>query len=612
MNISSDFDGIRARPAELLHPARFLLCLWLLLWLVPYVHALPANADLSLPSSGISVLPGDVPTALLLTGSDSAAAHVNVVSVQGQAFGQALRAQTVREPAMPYSVALSARTIAPIKKGDVLLATFWLRCIDSRNGEAMVGFVFDSEQPRVSSANYEAVAGAQWQRFDVPFAAAGDYAPGQGIVNLRLGYLPQTVEVGGLSVVNYGSAVTLESLPASPSTYMGRGPDSPWRKAAQERIEKYRKANLQVRVVNAAGRPVVGAQVTVAMQRHAFGFGAALNAKNLLSHDPADAMYQAKVKELFTEVVLANDLKWKQWEGNPQIALQAAHWLHDNNIRLRAHNLVWPNWVKIPDSVHDLKDNKEALSRRIDTHIRDEAGALRGLATDWDVLNEVYAKHEIVDILGQTAMLDWFQTAREADPKAMDYINDYDILENTDRTHQDAYFKTIQYLIQNGAPLDGIGFQGHFGTRLTAPDKLLETLNRFAGFKKRLKVTEFDINMTDEKLQGDYTRDFMTMMFSHPSIDGIIMWSFWDGLSYAPHVSLWRKDWSMKPNAQAWTDLVFKQWWTKAQGRSDKQGAYRTRGFLGDYEVSATFNGRTKTVPVTLAKSGAAVTLTLN
>ncbi len=611
MNKSYDFDCIRTRTAEPFQPARFLICLSLLLWLVPCAHALPANAPVILPSSSIAVLPGDG-TTLLLTGSDSAAARVTTVPAQGQTFKQALRAQTVREPGMPLSAALSARTVAPIKKGDVLLATFWLRCTQSRNGEGMVGFVFASQKPHERSANYEAVAGARWQRYDVPFAAAVDYAPTQGIVSLRLGYLPQTVEIGGLSVVNYGNTVTLESLPASPNTYMGRGPDSPWRKAAQERIEKYRKADLRVRVVDKAGRPVAGVPIIVAMKRHAFGFGAALNAKNLLSSNPADAIYQAKVKELFTEVVLANDLKWKQWESNPQNALQAAHWLHDNGIRLRAHNLVWPNWVKIPASVHDLKDDKPALRRRIDAHIRDEAGALRGLATDWDVLNEVYAKHEIVDVLGQTAMIDWYQTARKADPKAMDYINDYDILSGTDRPHQDAYFKTIKYLIQNGAPLDGIGLQSHFGTRLTAPDQLLQTLDRFAGFGKRLKVTEFDINTTDEKLQGDYTRDFMTMMFSYPSIDGIIMWSFWDGLSYAPHVSLWRKDWSMKPNAQAWTDLVFKQWWTNAQGRSDKQGAYATRGFLGDYEVSVTFNGRTKQVPVTLAKSGATVTITLD
>lgn len=608
---SSDFDCRCTRTAERFQPARFLICLSFLLWLIPCVHALPSNAALSLPRSGIPVLPGDGST-LLLIGSDSAAARVSTVPVQGQAFKQALRAQTVREPDTLSSAALSARTLAPIKKGDVLLATFWLRCTESRNGEAMVGFVFESQKPRVRSAAYEAVVGARWQRFDVPFAAAGDYAPTQGIVSLRLGYLPQTVEIGGLSIVDYGNAVTLESLPASPNTYMGRGPDSPWRKAAQERIEKIRKADLRVRVVDAAGRPIAGVPIIVAMKRHAFGFGAALNAKNLLSSDPADAMYQAKVKELFTEVVLANDLKWKQWESNPQNALQAARWLHDKGIRLRAHTLVWPSWVKMPASVHDLQNDKAALHRRIDAHIRDEAGTVRGLATDWDVMNEVYAKHEIVDVLGETAMLDWYQTAREADPKAMHYINDYDILSGTDRPHQDAYFKTIQYLIQNGAPLDGIGFQGHFGTRLTSPDQLLQTLDRFAGFKKRLKVTEFDINMTDEKLQGDYTRDFMTMMFSYPSIDGIIMWSFWDGLSYAPHVSLWRKDWSMKPNAQAWTDLVFKQWWTNAQGRSDGQGAYATRGFLGEYEVSATFNGRTKKVPATLAKSGATVTITLD
>ena len=476
----------------------------------------------------------------------------------------------------------------------------------------MVGFVFESKAPMVRSASYEAVAGARWQRFDVPFAATGDYAPGQAIVDLRLGYLPQVVEIGGLSLVNYGSAVKLESLPSSPISYIGRGPNSPWRKAAQERIEKYRKADLKVRVLDTSGHPVGGARVEVAMKRHAFAFGTALNAKNLVSNDPTDAVYQAKVKQLFNEVVLANDLKWPHWEANPQNALQAASWLRDNGIRLRAHTLVWPAWVKVPASVKELSGDKEALQRRIEAHIRDEAGALSGFAADWDVMNEVYAKHDFVDVLGKPAMIDWFKTARQADPKASLYINDYDMLENTDHAHRDAYFNTIGYLLENGAPVDGIGFQGHFGSRLTSPDKLLQTLDRFAQFKKKLKVTEFDINTDDEKLQGDYMRDFMTMMFSYPDMEGVVMWSFWDGLSYAPHVGLWRKDWSPKPSAKAWTDLVLKQWWTNAQGRSDARGNYTTRGFLGDYQISATFNGQTKTIPAALVKGGSTITITLN
>jgi hypothetical protein len=74
---------------------------------------------------------------------------------------------------------------------------------------------------------------------------------------------------------------------------------------------------------------------------------------------------------------------------------------------------------------------------------------------------------------------------------------------------------------------------------------------------------------------------------------------------------LYRCDWSIKPNGQAWQDLVFKTWWTKTSGSSDAQGRYQTRGFLGRYEVAVTANGKTVKQTATLEKTGREVTVTL-
>ena len=42
---------------------------------------------------------------------------------------------------------------------------------------------------------------------------------------------------------------------------------------AAARIEQHRKGDLTVRMVDAAGEPIQGADVQVQMKRHAFGFG---------------------------------------------------------------------------------------------------------------------------------------------------------------------------------------------------------------------------------------------------------------------------------------------------------------------------------------------------
>lgn len=71
-------------------------------------------------------------------------------------------------------------------------------------------------------------------------------------------------------------------------------------------------------------------------------------------------------------------------------------------------------------------------------------------------------------------------------------------------------------------------------------------------------------------------------------------------------------DGSLKPSGRVWIDLVFKQWWTNAAGRTTPDGTFAARGFLGDYEVTVTHDGRTRTVKTTLPKEGTALAVTLD
>jgi hypothetical protein len=98
---------------------------------------------------------------------------------------------------------------------------------------------------------------------------------------------------------------------------------------------------------------------------------------------------------------------------------------------------------------------------------------------------------------------------------------------------------------------------------------------------------------------------------SHPKVDGILMWGFWEKRHWKPNAALVRKDWSLKPNGQAWMDLVHRQWTTNEQGKSDPDGAFKVRGFLGEYEITVTSGDKTKTVKAALPKEGATVTVTL-
>ena len=195
-------------------------------------------------------------------------------------------------------------------------------------------------------------------------------------------------------------------------------------------------------------------------------------------------------------------------------------------------------------------------------------------------------------------MAGWFKLARTIDPDARLYVNEYNILEagGVDLAHIDGYYRIVQNLLANGAPVDGIGLQSHFDSNLTPPDRVLELLDKFAAFGKDLQITEFDVDIKDEQAQADYTRDFLTTTFSHPAVNSFMVWGFWGGAHWLPDGAMFRRDdWAARPNLDAWNDLIFKQWWTDTTGTTDANGIFRTRGFLGDYDIEVTAPGKAAT-----------------
>ncbi len=597
--------------------AAFLLCFWsAALAMVTHAQPPPQTAPMPvkpLPEGGVSLLPADALTAFKVVGA-TGSVEMTTVPVAGQPFTQALRLRTRRgRLANVYAVQIQATPTAPVKKDDVLLATFYVRSVEGgqpETGEAETQFVFErAGEPYTKSVEKTIqIPRGEWRRIDVPFRAAEDREAAGNHINFRLGYPPQVIEIGGISVVNYQNRVALNDLPRTPSTYAGREPGAPWRKAAQARIEKIRRGDLTVRVVDENGKAVPDAQVSVQMQRHAFPFGSAVAAEMLLGTGPDNVKYREIITKRFNRVVMENDLKWPEWERNRRRARQGVAWLRARNIEVRGHNLVWPSWRYSPQGLESLKSDPNALARRVREHIRDEAGAMRGLLVDWDVINEPFDNHDIMDVLGNDVMVEWFRLAHAADPTARLFLNDYPPLDGaaTNNAHLNRFEKNLRFLQNRGAPLGGIGFQGHFGGNVIPPERVISGLDRFAKLGLPIAITEFDVNTTDEQLQADYLRDFMTAVFSHPAANQFIMWGFWEGRHWLPDAALWRRDWTIKPNGQAFLDLVFNQWWTEANGKTNDKGIYQTRGFLGDYEITVTANGKTKTVPAKLTTSGGA------
>ncbi|MDF2925959.1 MAG: Beta,4-xylanase [Paenibacillaceae bacterium] len=580
------------------------------------------------PAGGIYITSPSDPASFTLMGDHMEMGQISVVpAVYGLPFSSMLRAETVEYPPTTYDTQVVLPSLTRIEQGDTLVVRFYVR---SEGGSGRTQALIEKNgNPYTKSLMQQVRVKEEWQLIQFSARSLESYEPGEAKFIFRLGYQPQILYFGGVEVRNYGQALKPEqfanygiyqdkSIPA----YEGAEADAAWRADAADRIEQYRKGALQVAVTDGDGAPLAQAQVEVRMTKHAFSFGTSINDDflNGMAKDTADAArYRQEVERLFNTAVIENNMKGHRYglAGKAEQVAKELDWLDDIGIKVRGHNLIWQEWKWSPPSFEAAKNNPALLRQTARDYVTDTATLFRGKVFEWDVINEPIDHHVMEDIVGAEEKYEWIRLAREADPDALVYINEFDILEEPINIHnweekQDKMAAILEEASQRGTPVDGLGLQNHFRENLTPPAQVYEIVDRYAQLVPFIKSTELDINIQDEEVQGRYMRDFMTVMFSHPQVDGILVWGFWDGMHYASNAPIFRKDWSLKPSGQAYMDLVFDQWWSDADGWTDASGAYETRGFLGEYEITVTVGNETRTVNVSLPAEGAAVAIQLN
>ena len=429
----------------------------------------------------------------------------------------------------------------------------------------------------------------------------------------------------------------LFSVPAQ-AQYSGRGDDAPWRATAAQKIDQNRKAELLITVQDLAGNKIENASVSIQMKKHAFKFGSAVDPRYFLeSQSQYNAGYAAKVPDLFNATTLENHLKWRAWDGawgnsfDQSVTQAGLDWLGDREIDVRGHAIMWPRYQSVPDSVRTLLDISSPSQQNLQdlydlsfNQIADIGSAVKGKVFSWDMLNEPRTSFDIEDKLigftpsGQSAITSrtdirkrWFGAAQTADNEASMFLNDFGIVaggDTLDSTIRNNYRTVLTELTAANTPIDGLGFQSHFNesNRLpTSPTKIWELLDEFANdYDLPVHITEFDYNTTNKELQADYTRDFMTAIFAHESVEAFILWGFWEGKINHAEAALFDIDFNPNLNGEEYLDLVFNQWWTEENGLSNFDGEFGTRGFLGEYEIIVDYQGRSYRHDISLGSGG--------
>lgn len=152
--------------------------------------------------------------------------------------------------------------------------------------------------------------------------------------------------------------------------------------------------------------------------------------------------------------------------------------------------------------------SREVILERLKNHIMTVVGRYKGKITGWDVFNESIAdggdgKTENLrtsswyKAVGPDVITLAFKWAHEADPNAQLYYNDYNIeqgaVKNTGK-HASSIL-LLKRLIAEGAPITGVGIQGHWhlDTNLEDVEKAIEN---YASLGLKVSITELDVTAT--------------------------------------------------------------------------------------------------------------------
>lgn len=499
----------------------------------------------------------------------------------------------------PYYLIQAASSLDAIPVGDRVRFQFWARADSAHSMRAVVETV---GSPWTAVCQTMIALTPQWTSYTIDAAVDRDY--GQPLsAKLQVGGSTGLVEFAGVTVEDTG-----------PDRGLAEAREAVQPAAVRQRIRRYRMGDMIVRVVDAHGRAVPRARVSIRERRSAFLFGCNFFGLNPADNSPAQTAYRDQFAALFNYATLP--FYWGAFEpeqGKPQFDRldPMVDWCLAHGIEPKAHPLVWhevyPSWAPAdPDSVIPL------LHRRVVEIVMRERNRIHY----YDVVNEAADGAGFSPANGESRWL-----ARDGAPKVVETVlgwaraacNAGDGAHTSDTFIYNDYetgqpnVDLLTAMARDGHLPDAIGIQSHMHGGVWPMEQVWQVCQRFAAFHRPIHFTEttvlsgprrtFDFNgppatdwdttPDDEQAQADYVVRFYSVLFSHPSVQAITWWDFSDQNSWLGAPSgLIRKDMSPKPAYIRLLQLIRHDWWTNADGRTDPSGAYRTRAFYGDYDIT--------------------------
>ena len=218
-----------------------------------------------------------------------------------------------------------------------------------------------------------------------------------------------------------------------------------------------------------------------------------------------DARAAEMVARQFSSISPENLLKWEAVHPEPErYAFEAAdryvEFGRRHGLAVIGHTLVWhqqtPAWVFA--GAKGAAADRETLLGCLRAHVAAVAGRYRGRIHGWDVVNEAFEDDGTwrqtpwLRGIGPDYVERAFEAAREADPRAELYYNDYNLWKPAKRK---AAIALVRALRGRGLRVDAIGEQGHWGLDEPPLAEIEAMFADFAAAGMRVMLTELDVDV---------------------------------------------------------------------------------------------------------------------
>jgi endo-1,4-beta-xylanase len=391
---------------------------------------------------------------------------------------------------------------------------------------------------------------------------------------------------------------------------------SPWNdpseiKRVENNIEKYRKGDAAITILDKNGKPLQNATVIIQQQTHEFLFGSNLFVLHQLATPELNHKYETAFTHLFNFATLP--FYWRELEpekghlrfteGSDSIWRrpppdETVKWCEEHGIVAKGHQLLYvkskfmPDWISRDDS-----NTLKALATKRLTQLAKRYG---NKVPIWDAVNEEMARLKNPAQWDEVPkdFLSWaFKKADSLFPKTSQLL----INDETKTSHYSTqdYVDMVQGLLKQNIRVDGIGIQFH----MLQPDKFLKgeiytpeimhsAYQKLGNLGKPLWITEITIPTHGEtglQDQATIVSEIYKLWFSEPQMKGTTWWNLGDGTAFGAennfHGGLLDSAMNPKPSYKVLDQLINHDWKTNVTIKTDANGKVNFRGFHGKYSI---------------------------